>query len=82
MNIMAKESKFLCYLDILGFKNRISEDGFRKCYESIIKEVIEPYTYTDKVYLVSDSLVIISEDFRELVANSFSIYSIALGQGF
>lgn len=33
---MANESKFLCYLDILGFKNRITEDGFKRCYESII----------------------------------------------
>lgn len=81
MNDMANESKFLCYLDILGFKNRITEDGFKRCYESIINEVIEPYNYTDKVYLISDSIVVISEDFGELVDNSFSIYSIALGQG-
>ena len=46
---MANESKFLCYLDILGFKNRITEDEFKKCYESIIKDVIEPYEYEDKV---------------------------------
>lgn len=76
-----RPEKFLCYLDILGFKNRIAEDGFKRCYESIIKEVIEPYDYTDKVYLISDSIVIVSEDFRGLVHNSFSIYSIALGQG-
>jgi hypothetical protein len=49
MTDMANESKFLCYLDILGFKNRITEDRFRKCYEYIIQEVIEPYDYTDKV---------------------------------
>lgn len=78
---MANELKFLCYLDILGFKNRITEDGFKRCYEYIINEVIEPYNYTDKVYLISDSIVIISEDFGELVDNIFSIYSIALGQG-
>lgn len=81
MNEMATELKFLCYLDILGFKNRITEDGFKGCYESIIKEVIEPYDYTDKVYLISDSIVVISENFQELVANCFSIYSTALGQG-
>lgn len=78
---MANKSKFLCYLDILGFKNRIPEDGFRGCYEYIIKELIEPYNYKDKVYLISDSVIIISEDFRELVNNSFSIYSMALGKG-
>jgi hypothetical protein len=81
MNDMVNESKFLCYLDILGFKNRITDDDFRRCYETIIREVIEPYDYTDKVYLISDSIVIISRDFKELVDNSFSIYSIALGQG-
>ncbi len=53
MNDMTDESKFLCYLDIRGFKNRITEDGFRRCYESIIKNVIEPFDYTDKVYLES-----------------------------
>lgn len=78
---MANKLKFLCYLDILGFKNRINEDGFKRCYENIIKEVIEPYIYTDKVYLISDSIVIISDDFDEIVNNSFSIYSSALGQG-
>ena len=81
MNDMATESKFLCYLDILGFKNRITEDGFKRCYEHIIKDVIEPHDYRDKVYLISDSIIVISDDFGELVANSFSIYSIALAEG-
>jgi hypothetical protein len=81
MTETAYKSKFLCYLDILGCKNRITENGFKQCYDSIIKEVIEPYEYPGKVYLVSDSIVIISENFRELVGNSFSIYSIALNQG-
>jgi hypothetical protein len=42
MTNTAYKSKFLCYLDILGFKNRITENGFKQCYDSIIKEVIEP----------------------------------------
>ncbi len=66
MNDMANESKFLCYLDILGFKNRITEDEFKKCYDFIIKKVIEPFDYADKVYLISDSIVAISENFKEL----------------
>lgn len=77
---MANESKFLCYLDILGFKNRIAEDRFKRCYESIIDDVTAR-NYGDNVYLISDSIVIISEDFRGLVDKSFSIYSTALDQG-
>jgi hypothetical protein len=75
------KSKFLCYLDILGFKNRITEGGFKRCYKNILKEVIEPYDYPDKVFFVSDSIIVLSENFRELAENSFSIYSIALKQG-
>ena len=80
MTAMANESKFLCYLDILGFKNRIAEDRFKRCYESIINDVTAR-NYGDNVYLISDSIVIISEDFIGLVDKSFSIYSTALKQG-
>jgi hypothetical protein len=77
---MTTDTKYLCYLDILGFKNRIAEEQFRKAYDYIIKEVIEPYDYSDKVYLISDSIVLLSDNFTEIVDNSFSIYSIALNQ--
>ncbi len=77
---MANESKFLCYLDILGFKNRIADDDFKRCYEKI-GDNIQAYNFADKIYVISDSIVIISEDFSDIVNNSFAIYSDALSQG-
>ncbi|OGW57849.1 MAG: hypothetical protein A2Z09_03680 [Nitrospirae bacterium RBG_16_43_8] len=77
---MANESKFLCYLDILGFKNRIADDDFKRCYEKI-GDNIQAYNFADKIYVISDSIVIISENFSDVVNNSFAIYSDALGQG-
>lgn len=73
--------KYLCYIDILGFKNRIIENDFEKCYQYIINEVVKPFSSQDKVYLVSDSVVIISDTFERLIANVFGIYQIALGKG-
>ena len=77
---MANLSKFLCYLDILGFKNRIAEKGFKRCYESVMTEV-KNLNYGDNVFLISDSIIVIAEDFEDLVHSSFSIYSTALDQG-
>jgi hypothetical protein len=77
---MNSQSRFLCYLDILGFKNRIAEDRFKKCYESIISD-IRARNYGDNIYLIADSIVIVSGDFRELVYKIFAIYSAALDQG-
>lgn len=73
--------KYLCYIDILGFKNRIIENDFEECYQYIIDKVVKPFPSQDKVYLVSDSVVIISESFESLVSNVFGIYQIALGKG-
>jgi hypothetical protein len=75
------ENKFICYLDILGFKQRVSEDDFKHQYEDLISKVIEPYSYPDKVYFLSDSIIIISKDFRDAIDNIFSIYSMALNKG-
>src|SRR4030067_1198842 len=75
------DNKFICYLDILGFKSRIDEGKFKEGYEWIIKEIVEPFDYPDKVYLLSDSIIIISNDVKEIVNNSFSIYSQALHKG-
>jgi hypothetical protein len=77
---MTDRSKFLCYLDFLGFKSRIAENSFRKGYESII-ENLKSGVWGDWVFLISDSVVIISDDFLDLVYKSFSIYSTALEQG-
>jgi hypothetical protein len=75
------DNKFICYLDILGFKSRIDEGKFKEGYEWIIKEIVEPFDYPDKVYLLSDSIIIISNDIKDIVNNSFSIYSQALHKG-
>lgn len=75
------DNKFVCYLDILGFKSRIDEDEFKEGYEWLIKEIVEPYDYQDKVYLLSDSIIIISNDIQDIINNSFSIYSHALHKG-
>jgi len=80
MTTMNNESRFLCYLDILGFQDRIAKDRFRQCYESLTHDV-KGHIYGDYVYLISDSIIVISEDFEELVAKSFSIYSSALEKG-
>ncbi len=73
--------KFICYLDILGFKSRIDEGKFKEGYEWIIKEIVKPFDYPDKVYLLSDSIIIISNDIKDIVNNSFNIYSHALHKG-
>lgn len=75
------DNKFICYLDILGFKSRIGESEFKEGYEWLIKEIVEPYDYQDKVYLLSDSIIIISNDIQDIVDNSFGIYSQALHKG-
>lgn len=77
-----QKDKFICYLDILGFKNRIDESSFEKFYQKLIEEVIKPFNYSpDILYLLHDSIIIISDDFQAVVNNSFSIYSIALDDG-
>jgi len=78
---LSDEQKFLCYLDLLGFKNRIDDEGFRKSYERINSELIKPGVNEGKIYLISDSVVIISEDFRTVADNAFSIYGFALSYG-
>ncbi len=74
-------NKFICYLDILGFKSRIDDGKFKEGYEWIIKEIVEPFNYPNKVYLLSDSIIIMSNDIKDIVNNSFSIYSQALHKG-
>jgi hypothetical protein len=77
---MTNGAKFLCYLDILGFKNRIPEDRFRKCYESIIDKV-QAKIFGGNIYCISDSIILVSVDFRTLVDQIFAIYSTALNEG-
>lgn len=77
---MDNNDNFICYLDILGFKKRIKDKEFQGFYQYLIDEVIKPYDYDGKVYLLSDSIIVISNDFSSIASNIFSIYSSAFNK--
>lgn len=77
---MENDPKFLCYLDILGFKTRINGKQFKECYESIIEKVRRS-TFGSDIYCIADSIIIIGENFRHLVDQGFAIYTTALSEG-
>jgi len=77
--------KFICYLDILGFQSRIAntKSNFKTFYDKLVKVIVSEIAPGKKVklYAISDSVIIISDDIKDVVTTSFAIYSEALHNG-
>lgn len=60
---------YISYLDILGFRKRFRTDDFKKNYEKLIDEIKNAENKNNGIYLLSDSIIVFSENL-ENVKNS------------
>jgi len=75
---------YLCFLDVMGFRDQYKLPEFEKRYEKLEKhirgnEILDAQDYY--LYLMSDSIVIISRDLEAIIHSSLDLYSFGLKEG-
>jgi hypothetical protein len=75
---------YLCFLDVMGFRDQYNLPEFEKRYEKLEKyirgnEILDAQDYY--LYLMSDSIIIISSELETIIHSSLDLYSFGLKEG-
>lgn len=78
---------YISYMDIIGFKLKIEDiedKDFEKKYKNLIKTISKEFEKDPKVsiYIVSDSIILISQNFSEVKSYTQTIYAWGLRDDF
>lgn len=69
------ENTYISYMDILGFSSRIENDDFKKKYKKLINIIENNKDKEVGLYLLSDSIVILSRKFEKVKKHTQDIYT-------
>lgn len=79
---MKQINGYLCFLDVMGFRDQYNLPEFEKRYKKLanyINDILDTQDYY--LYLMSDSVVIVSSDIDAIVHSSLDLYSFGLKEG-
>lgn len=65
----------MSYFDVLGFRARSGSDDFTRKYESVIRTVSRVKDAGLSVFLLSDSIIMVSEDFEQVKRHARDFYT-------
>jgi len=66
---------YICYLDILGFRRRFGTEDFKKNYEKLIGEIKKPNDKNNGICLLSDSIIVFSENLENVKKSTREFYT-------
>lgn len=75
---------YISYMDILGFTSKIEDKDFEGKYKNLINTISKDFEKDPKVsiYVVSDSIILISQNFSEVKSYTQTIYAWGLRDDF
>ncbi len=69
------ENAFVSYIDVLGFRARFASADFTRKYERLIETISGINDEGLSVFLLSDSIVTVSEDFEKIKRQTRDFYT-------